>query len=85
MTIDDFSSSSNSSSSESSPSTAIDKRQLHDVKVVAEAHNHLQNKEKAPTLCQLLAREFFYALLVVKEAKDHQLQMPTHSVCLMTR
>ena len=42
------------------PSTAIDKSQLRDVKVVAEAHKHLQNKEKAPTLCQLLARECFF-------------------------
>ena len=48
------------------PSTAIDKSQLKDVQVVADANKHLQNKEKAPTLCQLLARECFFGKNVMK-------------------
>jgi len=40
------------------PSTDINKGHVH---VVAAEHKNLQNKNKATTLCQLLAREFFLA------------------------
>ena len=42
------------------PSTAIDTSHLRDVSVVAEENKKLQNTEKAPTLCQILARECFF-------------------------